>query len=282
MRMGGQHDEERDPGRPCRRRGHRGMTLIEIMMVMGIFVLMLGMVVFGMRTSQTADAIRAVHQVSNAIRYGFDKARVSGSNYRLLINLDQGSFTLQAASERMYLPATDRDGKILEIDEGKVEERADRDRRAEESYNRSLQAQLFGGAGEASSAASNDPYRASARRVPRRRPPVFEGFKEENALSGLTDAIQLPEGVKIVYARTADDLLPITSGEMSLYFFPRGQTQLAHILVQDESGDAKWTIKVAPLTGRVTVAEGHHELELPETILEGRDDLGKRGERRTF
>jgi len=258
------------------------MTLIEIMMVMGIFVLMLGMVVFGLRSSQAADAIRAVHQVSNAIRFGFDKARVSGSNYRLLINLDQGTFTLQAASERMYLPATDRDGKILEIDESKLEEQADRDRRAEESYNRSLQAQLFGGAGEASGDASNDPFRPSARRVPRRRPPVFEGFKEENALSGLTDPIKLPEGVKIVSARTADDIEPITQGEMSLYFFPRGQTQLAHILVQDESGDAKWTIKVAPLTGRVTIAEGHEPLELPETILEGRDDLGKRGSRRTF
>lgn len=263
------------------RAAERGMTLIEVMIMMGIFVLMMGMVIVGLRSSQAAEAIRAVNQVSNSIRYGFDKARVAGTNYRLLINLDQGSFILQAASERMYLPATDRDGRIIEFDADKAEQQDERDRRAEESYNRSLQAQLFGPAGDRSDS-SSDPYAASTRRVPRRRPPVFEGFKEENALSGLTEPIQLPEGVKIIYVRTADDLKPITSGEASLYFFPRGQTQLAHVLIEDQSGDAKWTIKVAPLTGRVTVQEGHEELELPEEILESTDDLGKRGSRRSF
>lgn len=257
------------------------MTLIEIMIVMGLFVLMMSMVMVGLRSSQAAEAIRAVNQVSNAIRYGFDKARVSGMNYRLLVNLEQGSFTLQSASEQMYLPATDRDGKIVEFNADKAEQQADRDRRAEESYNRSLQAQLFGAAGQKGES-SSDPFSVSARRVPRRRPPVFEGFKEENALSGLSEPIQLPEGVKIVYVRTADDVKPITTGEASLYFFPRGQTQLAHILLEDKTGDAKWTIKVAPLTGRVTVAEGHEKLELPEEIYEIPDDLGQRGQRRSF
>jgi len=273
----------RDPGDdiPAARRS-RGMSLIEVMIVMGIFVLMMGMVIVGFRSSRSAEALRAVNQVSNAVRYGFDKARVSGASYRLLINLDQGTFTLQEGDGRMYMPATDRDGQLVEYDADKAKDREDRDQRAEESYNRSLQAQVFGGAGDKADDATVNPYAATARKVPRMRPPMFAGFKEENALSGLSEAIALPEGVKISYVRTEHDFAPITEGEASLFFFPRGHTQRAHILVEDADGENRWTIKVAPLTGRVTVDEGHELLELPSDPGEEEDDLGRRQERRVL
>lgn len=275
------------------------MTLIEIMIVIGIFSLMMGMVIFGFSSSRSAETVRAVNQVSNAIRYGFDKARVGGSYYRLLVDLDKGTFTLQGADDRMYLPATDRDGKILEYDESKAKARADRDERAAENYNRSIQSQVLsrdtrrqraiGGSAPGATAGAKpqaaaefDPYAPTPRNVPRRKPPLFEGFTDENALSGLNAPIKLPDGVKITYVRTADDLDPILKGEASIYFFPRGQTQKAHILIKDEQTDLEWTIKVSPLTGRVTIEEGLEELDLPERRDDTIDELGKRGRERTF
>src|SRR5688500_10292723 len=122
----------------------RGMTIIEVLVVLAVFGLMVGMILVGFSTSRQAEVIRGVNSVGNTIRYGYDKARVNGTYFRLLINMEERSFSLQEGDDRMYLPATDRDGKIVEIDLSKEEDRADRDRRAEEAYNRSLQSQVYG------------------------------------------------------------------------------------------------------------------------------------------
>ena len=129
-----------------RRPGHseRGMTIIEVLVVLAVFALMVGMILVGFSTSRQAEVIRGVNSVGNTIRYGYDKARVNGTYFRLLINMDERSLSLQEGDDRMYLPATDRDGKIVEIDLSKEEDRADRDRRAEDAYNRSLQSQVYG------------------------------------------------------------------------------------------------------------------------------------------
>jgi hypothetical protein len=187
----------------------------------------------------------------------------------------------------MYLPATDRDGKIVEFDESKAEERAERDKRAEESYNRSLQSQVYsadpgGGGGSGGEVSDLDAYKPAPKKVPRRKPPLFSGFEEENAISGMVKPVKLPDGVKIVSVRTDADLKTITEGEASIYFFPQGRTQKAHILIEDDESDAKWTITVAPLTGRVEILEGHEELVLPDDPTDEVDDLGRERGRRTF
>ena len=261
----------------------RGMTLIEIVIVIAVGALMVGMVVVGFSTSRSAEVIRTVNQLANVIRYGYDKARVNGTYYRLHINIEERSFALQQGDDKMYLPATDRDGEIVEYDEGKSKDQEARDKRAEDAYNRSLQSQVYGAAGDTDGGGDAlDAYKPAPRSVPRRKPPLFESFEEENTLSGLSEPFKLPDGVRIVSVRTADDLKPIVEGEASIYFFPRGRTQEAHILLEDEEGDAKWTIKLAPLTGRVTLVEGHEELELPDDPTDEEDDLGNRRQRRTF
>lgn len=267
------------------RNRQEGMTLIEIMIVMGVVALMAGMVVIGFGAGRNAEISRATNQIANLVRYGYDKARVTGDYYRLLIDLEENTVSLQQGDDRMFLPATDRDGKIVEIDEGKLEEQAERDKRAEESFNRSIQAEVYGGGsggGGGGDDSSYNPYAAQRRSVPRRRPPLFDSFEEENVLTGLKDPVKLPEGVKIIYVRTADDVEPITEGQASLFFFPRGRTQEAHIQVEAAELEARYTIKVQPLTGRVTIVEGHEDLELLEDPTDEEDELGQRLERRTF
>ncbi|MCH9683072.1 MAG: hypothetical protein K0V04_16680 [Deltaproteobacteria bacterium] len=261
------------------------MTLIELMIVIGVMALMVGMVIIGFGASRNAEVSRATNQVANLIRYGYDKARVTGDYYRLLINLEDNTIMLQEGSDKMYLPATDRDGKIAEVDPSKLEEQAERDKRAEASYNQSIQAEVYneGGSGGGGAEGSDfDPYAAQRRKVPRRRPPLFDSFEEENTLSELKKPIRMPEGVKITYVRTADDLEAITKGEASLFFFPRGRTQQAYIQIEDEEVKARYTIKVQPLTGRVTIVDGHEELVLPDDPTDEEDDLGNRIERRTL
>ena len=75
------------------------MTLIEIMVVIGVMTLMVGTVLLGFGAGRSAEVTSTVQKLSNTIRYGYDKARVTGDHYRLLMDLEKGTFTLQSAEE---------------------------------------------------------------------------------------------------------------------------------------------------------------------------------------
>jgi general secretion pathway protein H len=128
-------------GRKARR--SRGMTLIEVLIVLAIVGLVVGSVIGGLDSGRQAEVTRATNQMANTVRFAFNKARVTGSFYRLLINLDDGAFSMQRGDNRMYLPATDRYGRTVAVDPSRVKEREERDRRAEENYNRSIQARVL-------------------------------------------------------------------------------------------------------------------------------------------
>ncbi|MBL4687776.1 MAG: type II secretion system protein [Nannocystaceae bacterium] len=269
------------------RASQRGMTLIEILIVIGVLGLMLSMVVIGFSSGRNAETSRKVNQVANLVRYGYDKARVTGQHYRMLVDFENKFIGLQEGDGRMYLPATDRDGKLVAYDESKAEQPAKRDERAEQSFNQSVQAEIVGGAGaagdgEASYEDALDPYKPHPRKVPRRKPPLFQRFEDDNALPDLAQKIEFGDNFKIVSVRTAEDLQPIESGTASIYFFPRGRTQQTHIQIQDKEGENLFTIKVAPLTGRVTIVDGHEDLEVKGDPSDELDELGNRSERRTF
>lgn len=252
------------------------MTLIEVLVVMGLLALVAQTLVVGLGSSGQAEIHRTTNQIASTIRFAFDRARVTGRHFRLLIDFEKRSFSLQTADERMYLPPTDRDGKITEIDLDELEEREARDERAAEAFNRSVQADVF------AEDDAFDPYQVGPKMVPRQRPPLFKSFERENTLKGLGDAITLPEEVRIVSVRTDADFVPITNGEAALYFFPQGRTQVAHIQLSDESGEDVYTIKVQPLTGKVTVIDELEDLVLPEDTLEVEDDQGKKVDRRSL
>lgn len=307
-------------------RGARGMTLIETLIVMAIAALLIGTMLTGIGATRQAEVARATNQLANTVRFAYNKARVTGAHYRLLIDLDKGQFSLQRGDSSMYLPATDRYGRQMVVDPSRAREKEERDKRAEENYNRSLQARVLdavkgapvgmspgapkpgmapgtGAPGQPgqpakagttpgqpakagttpSSTTQPDKYITSPKKVPRQKPPLWGAFEDDNSLSDLKKPFKFPPEVKVVAVRTADDLKPITKGEASVYFFPQGHTQLAHIQVQAvENPDDKFTIVIKPLTGRVEIKEGFVDMALPEDPTAVRDDLGKRQNRRQF
>lgn len=325
-------------GRPGPRAGaarearrSRGMTMIEVLIVLAIVGLVVGSVIGGLDSGRQAEVTRATNQMANTVRFAFNKARVTGSFYRLLINLDDGAFSMQRGDDRMYLPATDRYGRVVAIDPSRVKEREERDRRAEENYNRSIQARVLAAvrgpaAGRAAAAApigqapgaqagkpgapvqpgapaqpgaaqpgvpglpgapkvagSTDQYAVAPKQVPRRKPPIFGAFDDANSLSELKKPFKLPPQIKVVSVQTADDPKPIVKGEASIYFFPQGHTQRAHIQVEDiEHPDNAFTIVIHPLTGRVEIKEGKVDLGIADDPMSVKDDLGRKQTRRTF
>lgn len=251
-----------------------------------VVIAIIGLIAYSMLTSigvaGQAEVTRATNQVASTIRYAFDRARTTGYYYRLKIDFEGRSLSLQRADDRMYMPSTNRDGEIVEFDPRKEADRAARDERAAEAFNRSIQSQIFEQGGGEEEGMAYDPYAVAAKPVPRRKPPLFESFEEANTLSGLGEPVVFPEEVKILNVRTEHDPEPITEGEAFIYFFPMGRTQLAHIQIEGEDGENQYTIEVQPLTGKVTVVPELEDLELPDDVHGGEDDLGEKFQKRSF
>lgn len=274
---------------PRVRARQRGMTLIEILIVLLIVGLIMWSASMSMGAASQAEVVRTTNQLASTIRFAYDRARFTGHYYRIHIDFEQRSFHLQKAEDAMYLPATNRDGENLLNDERQLADKAKRDEQAAEAYYSSIAAAVFAG-GEVDDP-FGDPYAVQKKDVPRRRPPLFEAFEADQTLGDLGKPIQLPDGVEILSVQTDADPEPITSGETDLYFFPRGQTQLAAIHVKGKpklgdrmigEEDIEYTILVQPLTGKVEVAPGIIDLELPKVVGDSEDALGNKTERRSF
>jgi len=272
-------------GAKPRRASARGMTLIEILIVLMIVGLIMWSASMSMGAASQAEVVRSTNQLASTVRFAFDRARFTGYYYRIHVDFSQRTFQLQKAEDAMYLPATTRDGKLLIVDAKTIEDRAKIDDRAAEAYYSSIASKILGGGD------IDDPYAVQAKQVPRRRPPMFEAFEPDQTLGDLGQPIQFPEGVEILSVQTDADPEPITEGEANLYFFPRGQTQLAAIQLKGKpklrqriigEDDIEYTILVQPLTGKVTVEAGLINLELPDIIGDENDELGKKTQRRSF
>ncbi len=295
------HASSTAPGRPGssararawstrRGRASRGLTLIEILVVLFIVALMVYSVAISTGAASQAEVVRTTNQLASTLRFAYDRARFTGQHYRLHIDLGSRSFQLEKAEEAMYLPSTDRDGKLAEVDTRKLEDQAERDKRAAENYYSSIAAAVYENTDADVNAAN--PYGVQRKEVPRRRPPLFQAFEGDDALlEGLGAKIELPEGVEIISVQTDSDLEPITEGEANIYFFPRGQTQLAHIQIKGKpklrerivgEEDIEYTIILQPLTGKVRVEAELIPLELPKIVGDKEDELGNELERRSF
>jgi general secretion pathway protein H len=275
-------------GRP-RRAGQRGLTLIEILVVLLIIGLIMWTASMSMGAANQAEVVRSTNQLASTIRFAYDRARFTGYYYRIHVDFEQRSFQLQKAEDAMYLPATSRDGELLQVDDRKLADQADRDERAAEAYYSSVAAAVLSAADEADP--YGDPYAVQKKEVPRRRPPLFEAFEDDATLGDLGKPIEFPDGVEILSVQTDSDPEPITEGEADIYFFPRGQTQLAAIQLEGKpklrerivgEDNIEYTILVQPLTGKVTVEAGIIDLELPDVVGDTEDELGNKAERRSF
>jgi general secretion pathway protein H len=221
--------------RACALRGRaRGMTLLEILVVMVIMVVATGAVVLGSGQTSSARLKQSTALVAGAVRLAFSRANTTAKPVRIAFDFEKSTIALEESDGAMLVQSGDKTGT--------------------------------GGAAAANGA--EEAAIAENKRIldgPSAPRAKFRGV-EEGALH-TSDAKKgpraLPNGIRLRSIQTGHDDTPRTDGRGYLYFWPGGQTERAaiQVAVGEQPTDSQiFTLLVAPLTGRVTVKAGAQPL----------------------
>jgi general secretion pathway protein H len=215
----------------------RGLTLIEILVVIAIMVLFVGVAVAGSMQLPSARLRRSTTMIASAVKVAYTRATATSRDLRLVMDLDRQKIWLEESDVPMLTQAKDKSA-TGGADPITVAEQAALD--------------------EGSRIMKGPP-------IPKPRFHAIEvyGFGDVEAGKG---GKPLQRGITFRSVKTTHDDTARTSGRAYLYFWPGGRTERAAIQLRigESSDDANTlTLLISPLTGKVTVKGGAAELVVP-------------------
>jgi general secretion pathway protein H len=219
------------------RQPKRGLTLIEIIVVMSIIAVVSGVALAGSMQLPSARLRRSATMISSAVKVAYTRATATSHDLRLVMDLDQQKIWLEQSDIPM----------LVKSDDAAATGGADAITQAERA------------ALEAGDKIIKGPP------IPKPRFTPFEAYGFGDVESG-KGGKSLQRGIKFRAVQTTHDETPRRSGRAYLYFWPGGRTERASVELSigdsEESGRTV-TVLVSPLTGKVTVKGGAVELEVP-------------------
>lgn len=214
------------------RSGARGVTLIEVLVVMFILVLMTGGVLYGVGAVQRSRLKSSASRVAAAMRVGYARAASTGKRLRLVLDFDTSTLWLEESSSQMLIDAKDVSGA--------------------------------GGADPATEV--EKAALAEANRINAGVQVARPAFQKIGGLIGATGSLH--HGITFRAVDATHAAQPQTSGHAYVYFFgaeaERASVQLRIQTSEDEHDTM--SVVLAPLTGRPTIADG------PVPVPHPRDD----------
>jgi general secretion pathway protein H len=223
------------PVRPRLRQ--RGLTLIEIIVVMSIIAVISGVALAGSMQLPSARMRRSATMIASAIKVAYTRATATSRDLRLVMDLDQQKIWLEESS----IPMLVQTGAKVATGGADAITQAEREALAE----------------------GDKVLKGPPVPKPRFKPIEVYGFGDVESGKG---GKALQRGITFRAVQTTHDDAPRTSGRAYLYFWPGGRTERASIEVRigDSEQDARTlTVLVSPLTGKVVVKGGAVELEVP-------------------
>jgi general secretion pathway protein H len=239
-----QHAGDRRLGR-CRA-GSRGLTLLEVLVVVFIIALLGSAVMLGPGALRSTQVRGAATLIVSAVRLAAARANTTGRPARLVFDFDEKRLLLEESVGSHFARS--------KVDvAGGAEASTDVEKAAREESERVLEGP----------------------RAPRQEfVPVPVLTDPEDPTKGRT----FGSGVVLSRMQTEHDEEPITSGRGYLYFWPGGLTEHAAIHLKRLGGnDEGITVMIKALTGRASVERGKVDLELPR-IDEDSEGLSEREE----
>ena len=233
------------PPRPHSDRAQRGMTILEIMIVIAIIAAASMLVRSGFRLISKADLSESSVEITAVVRAGAELAGSKGEMHRLVIDLDKQAYVLEVCKGA---PAVVRNDAVA-IDEQGKQRALDRAK----DRMRGLPADAFS-TGDAEEATKRVSALAGQHVADRMCVPETQALSGDADGKGWIRKLPSEKGIKIrkVYVAHRDE--PQTSGQVALYFFSNGASEKAVIELTD--GSDVYSVLVFGLTGRVELRDG--------------------------
>jgi general secretion pathway protein H len=222
------------------RASRRGLTLIEIMVVIAIVALVTGFAVAGSGQLPSARLHGATTMIASAIKVGYTRATATSRDLRLVMDLDAQKIWLEQSDAPMLVQNKGKDA-AMGADPMTEQEKA------------AIQ--------EGEKILKGPP-------IPKPRFTAIStwGFGDNEGTAGGKGGKALQRGITFRSVQTTHDDKPRTSGRAYLYFWPGGRTELAVITVRigdSTDDDMAMSLLVSPLTGKVKLKGGAVELKVP-------------------
>jgi len=224
-----------------------GFTLIEMTVTLAVVAMLMSAAVLGVGAITGAEARSAAGQLAGTVQALFDQAALTGRTCRLVFELP----TRRETDARISYRAECAESGVTTSRDRDQALKAESDRRRDADRARPQDERIL-----------NPPD--GPRSLEQLLTEEEERVSRAGAFSSYTDAVieprTLPSSVKVaVWVRGQKEY--VEEGPAMLFFFPQGYTEKAQILFTQ--GNDTWTLKLEPLTGRVTVVP--EALEVPRS-----------------
>lgn len=222
------------------RKDEGGFTLFEIMITLAIVGLMMGLVVVGMTRSVDRNMKKTANRLSSTIRYLYNKSAMEGLYIRLVFDIDERSYWVEATADPFVL--SKEAGKGAAAKKKKDEKKKE---------------------GEAKDAAKEGEEKGEAAKGGEEAGP--QKLKVPEPKFGQVDSYllkptKLPDSIFIKDIQVEHKSGPAEGGQESIYFFPNGYVERAIINLRDEKDEMNYSLATNPISGHVSIEDRYRRM----------------------
>ena len=217
----------------------RGITLVELMVVMAIISMIMGLGAYAMDSVGGSEIRNDAMRLASVIKYTHSNACINNTRYRVVFQMGSGEYYSEITDAPVLPTDSAGDDEFLTEEAKALAEEKEK----ENDLFDDDEANPFG----------------VNRKVSYQR--VEDIIIKETRLS---------EGVhfeKFYSPKFPDD--PITEGKAAMSFFPNGFQEQVMIVIKDDDGQV-YSLVTEPLTGRVEIFSD--EIDVPDEFGEVEDD----------